>query len=395
MKQKINPFTPGAGTQPAELAGREKIIEGIEVAFERILSGRMERGSVLYGLRGVGKTVLLQRLYGEARDRVKCVFLEVSETAPLHKMIIPAMRKALLSMSMSEKVKRAIAALWGVAKNFKISLGDLHLGISPELGLADSGDWEHDLTMLMEAVGEAALDGETAFVIFIDELQYLKNDDLVALCAALHWVNQRGLPVLLICAGLPQVRGNLGNAKTYSERQFHFLEIGALSGEAAREAIVKPAAQEGVEFEAAAVSHIVAKTHGYPYFLQEWGKQTWDATEQPPITLADVQRASEQAVRSLDKGFFRVRFDLLTPAEKRYLRGMAELTQNSTGFCRSGEVAKFLGKTAAQQGAVRQRCIEKGVLYSPSYGDIDFTAPLFGDFMRRIMPGDEWRDVDA
>ena len=299
-------------------------------------------------------------------------------------------------MSMSEKVKRAIAALWGVAKNFKISLGDLHLGISPELGLADSGDWEHDLTMLMEAVGEAALDGETAFVIFIDELQYLKNDDLVALCAAFALGESARFACFAYLRRIaPKVRANLGNAKTYSERQFHFLEIGALSGEAAREAIVKPAAQEGVEFEAAAVSHIVAKTHGYPYFLQEWGKQTWDATEQPPITLADVQRASEQAVRSLDKGFFRVRFDLLTPAEKRYLRGMAELTQNSTGFCRSGEVAKFLGKTAAQQGAVRQRCIGKGVLYSPSYGDIDFTVPLFGDFMRRIMPGDEWRDVDA
>ena len=263
------------------------------------------------------------------------------------------------------------------------------LDFEPEPGLADNGDLELDLQALIEAVGEAAKSAGTALAIFIDELQYVEEEQLGALITALHRAAQRRLPVVLVGAGLPQLRGRTGRAKSYAERLFDFPEIGALDEDAARSALAKPAEAEGVTFETDGLNAILAKTHCYPYFLQEWGKHAWEAAPQSPITLPDVEAASVTAVAALDESFFRVRFDRLTPAEKRYLRAMAELGQ---GPHRSGDIAAELGRQVTSLGPTRSQLIAKGMVWSPSHGDTAFTVPLFDEFMRRIMPTEDWRE---
>jgi hypothetical protein len=267
---------------------------------------------------------------------------------------------------------------------------DIEVGLDfdPEPGLADNGDLEADLAALLEEVGLAARSAQTVVVLFLDELQYLDKDQFAALISALHRCVQSKLPLTVVGAGLPQLRGLAGNAKSYAERLFDYPTIGALAPPEAELAIVKPAKNEGVDFNPEAVAEIVSATRGYPYFLQEWGKHSWDVANQSPITLADVSAASVEAIAALDESFFRVRFDRLTPAEKKYLRAMAEL---GPGPHRSGDIALTLGKTVNSLGPLRQSLITKGMIWSPSHGDTTFTVPLFDEFMKRIMPGPEWR----
>jgi len=224
--------------------------------------------------------------------------------------------------------------------------------------------------------------------MFVDELQYVKEAELAALISALHRCAQQKLPVALVGAGLPQLRGRAGNAKSYAERLFDYPEVGPLSIAAAERALTKPAADLDVEFEGGAVSEIISQTGGYPYFLQEWGKHVWDVAQKSPITSNDVHEASVQAIAALDESFFRVRFDRLTPAEKHYLRAMAEL---GTGPTRSGSIADALKREVTALGPIRQSLINKGMVWSPNHGDIAFTVPLFDEFMKRIMPGSEWQ----
>jgi hypothetical protein len=224
--------------------------------------------------------------------------------------------------------------------------------------------------------------------MFIDELQYVDEDELAALITALHRATQRRLPVVLVGAGLPQLRGRMGRAKSYAERLFDFPEVGPLAEADARLAISKPALDEGVVIEDAALVRIVQATQGYPYFLQEWGKHAWDAADDSPITLEDVERGSETAIAALDESFFRVRFDRLTPSEKRYLRAMAEL---GPGPHRSGAIADVLRRDVTSLAPTRSNLIAKGMVWSPSHGDTAFTVPLFDEFMRRIMPSDDWK----
>jgi hypothetical protein len=244
------------------------------------------------------------------------------------------------------------------------------------------------LATLLETVGEAAARAGTALVLFVDELQYVEEPQLAALISALHRCAQRKLPITLVGAGLPQLRGRRGHAKSYAERLFDFPEVGALPEQAAREAIAKPARERGVEFETAALQEIVVTTRGYPYFLQEWGKHCWDIATRSPIVLGDAVRASHEATAALDESFFRVRFDRLTPTEKRYLRAMADL---GPGPHRSGDIAERLGRTVNSLAPVRSALIAKGMVWSPSHGDTAFTVPLFDEFMRRIMPADDWK----
>ncbi|MBW2496315.1 MAG: ATP-binding protein, partial [Deltaproteobacteria bacterium] len=250
-------------------------------------------------------------------------------------------------------------------------------------------DLERDLQVLIEAAGEAAKSGDTALAIFIDELQYVEEEQLAALITALHRAVQRQLPIVLVGAGLPQLRGRMGRAKSYAERLFDFPEIGPLDEEAARSALAKPAEAEGAAFEPEALEAVLEKTRGYPYFLQEWGKHSWDAADESPITATDVEQASTTTVAALDESFFRVRFDRLTPSEKKYLRAMAEL---GPGPHRSGDIADVLGRQVTSLGPTRGKLISKGMIWSPSHGDTAFTVPLFDEFMRRIMPGDDWRE---
>jgi hypothetical protein len=247
---------------------------------------------------------------------------------------------------------------------------------------------EQDLLALLDVAGSAATNAETALAIFIDELQYVDEEELAALITALHGAAQRRRPVVLVGAGLPQLRGQMGEAKSYAERLFDFPEVGPLPPAAARVAIKKPCNENDVEITDEALDSILAHTGRYPYFLQEWGKHSWDAANASPIDVMDVELASKTAIATLDQSFFRVRFDRLTPAEKRYLRAMAEL---GPGPHRSGDIADVLEREVTSLGPTRSNLIGKGMIWSPSHGDTAFTVPLFDEFMRRVMPGDEWR----
>ncbi len=319
--------------------------------------------------------------------------VEAPEGRSLPALLAPRLRFALLRLSRNERAKdlaqRALRALSGFARSLKVKYQDIEVGVDfePEPGLADNGDLEQDLQVLLEAAALAAQAAGSAFILFIDELQYVEEAQLAALVTALHRTGQRRLPVLLVGAGLPQLRRNMGKAKSYSERLFDFPEIGPLPPPAARVAIVNPLHAEHVEIDTDALELIVDKTHGYPYFIQEWGKHAWDVAPASPIRAADVERASVEVVAALDESFFQVRFDRLTPAEKRYLRAMADL---GPGPHRSGDVAARLGRKVTSLGPTRNTLIAKGMVWSQSHGDTAFTVPLFDEFMRRIMPGDDW-----
>jgi len=349
----------------------------------------------MVGLRGVGKTVLLDQMRLDAETAgVFSVRAEVPENRSLPALLAPQLRTGLLRLSRVAAAKgfaeRGLRALSGFAKALKVKYQDIEIGIDfePEAGLADNGDLESDLAALLEQTGKAAQSAGTAMVLFIDELQYLPEDQFAALISALHRCAQMRLPVTVVGAGLPQLRGLAGDAKSYAERLFDFPMIGALAESEARLAIVKPAREEHVEFTDEAVAEILRQTSGYPYFLQEWGKHAWDVASQTPINLGNVQEASIKAVAALDESFFRVRFDRLTPAEKRYLRAMSEL---GSGPHRSGDIASNLGKPVSTLAPLRQSLIVKGMIWSPNHGDTAFTVPLFDQFMKRIMPGTDWR----
>ena len=396
MNPITNPFAPGAGTPPPELAGRDELLETIHIATERTRLGYPAKSVLMVGLRGVGKTVLLDRMRDNAEAAgLQTLRIEAPESRSLPALLAPQLRLSLLQLSRNEKAKelaqRALRGLAGFAKALKLKYEDIEVGLDfdPEPGLADNGDLEHDLQALLELVGSAAKSADTALIMFIDELQYVQEEELEALIMALHRVSQRQLPVMLVGAGLPQLRGRMGRAKSYAERLFDFPEIGPLDPLASKLAISKPAADQDVVVEESALNRIVDETEGYPYFIQEWGKHAWDAADESPITLADVELVSRESVAALDESFFRVRFDRLTPSEKRYLRAMAEL---GAGPHRSGDIAELLDRKVSSLGPTRAQLIYKGMIWSPNHGDTAFTVPLFNGFMQRVMPGDEWKE---
>ena len=396
MDPITNPFAPGAGTPPPELAGRDDLREVVRIALERVRRRMPTKSILMVGLRGVGKTVLLDQMRDDAEAAgIQTMRIEAPEERSLPALLAPQLRQALLRLSRNEKAKalgqRGLRALAGFARALKLKYHDIEVGIDfePEPGLADNGDLEHDLQALFEVVGAAAQKAGTALVLFIDELQYVDEDELAALITALHRAAQRQLPISLVGAGLPQLRGRMGRAKSYAERLFEFPEIGALPPPAARIAISKPARDQGVRVNDNALERIIEETRGYPYFLQEWGKHAWDMADSSPISLADVEAASTLTIAALDESFFRVRFDRLTPAEKKYLRAMAEL---GPGPHRSGDIAEQLERKVTALGPTRNKLISKGMIWSPNHGDTAFTVPLFDAFMHRIMPGKDWRE---
>jgi hypothetical protein len=384
-----NPFAPGAGTPPPELAGRDLLRSTLRVALERSRIGRPAKSAMLVGLRGVGKTVLLDRVRMDAEaSGIHTIRVEAPEGRSLPALLAPQLRQALLRLSQTEAAKayaiRGLRALAGFASKLKVTYGDIEVGIDYEAepGLADNGDLEHDLQALIEQVGAAAQAAGTALAIFVDELQYVPEAQLAALITAMHRTEQRQLPVVLVGAGLPQLRGQMGNAKSYAERLFDFPEIGALPPDAARQAIVKPLEHEGVQITPDALEEILRVTQGYAYFLQVWGSHTWLAAPGSPLTIDDVRRASAAAVATMDEGFFRVRFDRCTPKEKKYLRAMAEL---GPGPHRSGDIANCMGEKVSSLAPTRSSLIVKGMIWSPNFGDTAFTVPMFDQFMKRIM----------
>lgn len=385
-----NPFSPGAGTRPPELSGRDALREVIRVALERARRGRPFKSLLIVGLRGVGKTVLLDQMRQEAEAAgIHTLRIEAPEGRSLPGLLAPQLRQALIRLSRQEQAKelakRGLRALAGFAKALKVKYGDIEVNVDLEAepGLADNGDLEHDLPALLIAAGTAARAAETALAIFLDEMQYVKEGELAAFVAALHACSQQQVPVVLVGAGLPQLRGLMGRAKSYAERLFEFPMVGPLNRDDARRAIEKPILDEGAEIDSEATELILDATQGYPYFLQEWGKHAWDVADDSPITRPDVEAGTAETIAALDASFFRVRFDRLTPSEKRYLRAMAEL---GPGPHRSGAIAERLGREVSSLAPTRSGLITKGMVWSPSHGDTAFTVPLFDEFMRRIMP---------
>lgn len=396
MDPIANPYAPGAGTPPPELAGRDDLLERVRIALARVQRSLPTKSILMVGLRGVGKTVLLDRMREAAESAgLQTMRIEAPEGRSLPALLAPQLRQALLRLSRNDRAKelahRALRGLTGFAKALKVKYQDIEVGFDfeAEQGLADNGDLVHDLQALLEAVGTAAQAADTALVMFIDEMQYVPEEELAALITALHRCAQRRLPAVVVGAGLPQLRGRMGRAKSYAERLFDFPEIGPLKEEAAGIAIRKPAKAAGVEINEDALQRILEETHRYPYFLQEWGKHAWDTATASPITLQDVETASRAAVAALDESFFRVRFDRLTPLEKKYMRAMAEI---GPGPHRSGDIAEKLHRKVTSLGPTRGQLIAKGMIWSPSHGDTAFTVPLFDEFMRRIMPNDDWRE---
>jgi hypothetical protein len=390
MDAALNPYAPGAGTPPPLMAGRDALVSIADLALTRAKTGRPAKSFVAIGLPGVGKTVVLNRVHDIADQKgYQSAFIEAEEDGSLIKSLLPHLRRILLKLDrmegVHETVRRGIRVLKGFASALKVEYGDFTVGLDfdSEPGAADSGDLAADLPDLLLAVGQAAVARGTAIVILIDEIQYLPEQELGFLISAIHRINQKQLPFVLVGAGLPQVLGRMGSAKSYAERLFEFPRVAALSESNAKEAIAKPASDEGVDFEEAALREIYRVTQGYPYFLQEWGYVTWNIAPTSPIQRAHVLKAEAEAIRRLDQSFFRVRFDRMTPTEKRYMRAMAEL---GAGPHRSGDIARVYGALVTTVAPIRANLISKGMIYSPSHGETAFTVPLFDEFMRREIP---------
>lgn len=385
-----NPFSPGAGSPPPELAGRVPVLEQARILLGRVLIGKPEKSLMLTGLRGVGKTVLLNEVRRMAQEAgYRTVLVEAHEDKALGPLIAAPLKTVFFELDRmaqtGDRVKRGLRVLRSFLGGLKVKIGELEIGldIDPETGAADSGDIEIDLPNLFEALGEAAKEKKSAVAILIDEIQYLSQKELGAVIMAMHRMQQRQLPVVLLGAGLPVLPGLAGESKSYAERLFAFPDVGALSEADSNQAISEPALHEGVTLSDAALAETYRLTKGYPYFIQEWGYQMWNLAVISPIELAVVKSAAESVIRRLDQNFFRVRFDRLTPGEKNFLRAMAQL---GSGAIRSGDIANCLGVKVNSIGPVRSKLIKKGMIYSPAYGDIAFTVPLFDEFMKRAMP---------
>lgn len=380
-----NPFAPGAGSQPPELAGRGAILDEARISMQRALNGRNSQSQVLLGLRGVGKTVLLNTLEQTAEDLgFVTSFIEAPEGKALADLLLPKLNQALRKFSMVESAKAAahsgLRALRAFAGAFKLSYGDVGIAVDPEDGVADSGNLEYDLSELFQRIGLAARAANKGWALLIDEVQYLNEPDYAALIVALHRASQKNLPILFFGAGLPQVAALSGDAKSYAERLFAYPFIGPLDAKAAALAIRLPIEEEDASITDAALDEIFRQTGGYPYFLQEWGYQAWSLAEGPQIDLADIKRATSRALTRLDDGFFKVRFERLTPKEREYVIAMARIGK---GPYRSSDVADLLGEQMASLGPRRANIISKGMIYSPGHGDIAFTVPMFEDYLAR------------
>lgn len=383
-----NPFAPGAGSPPPELAGRKPILDDATIAIKRARLGKQCRSQMLLGLRGVGKTVLLNKISEIAEEEGHLVsFIEAPESKPLAELLYPQIAKILRKLSVTEAAKAtahsAMRALRSFASVFKVEIGDVAIAVEPEAGSADSGDLETDLAELFVKIGIAAKDAGVAWTLLIDEVQYLREHELAALIVALHKTSQKQLPVLVFGAGLPQLAAMSGDAKSYAERLFSYPGVGALNEVDARKAIEQPIQEEGAGIAEDALAEISNRTKGYPYFLQEWGYQSWNVSAGPDVSLEDAHKAGEAAIQRLDEGFFKVRFDRLTPKEREYVIAMAEL---GPGPYRSSDVATKLGESLKSLGPCRAQIINKGMIYSPSHGDIAFTVPMFDEYLIRNYP---------
>lgn len=389
MDPASNPYSPGAGARPPALVGRDDELNQFEIAIRRLAAGLYDRSVLLSGLRGVGKTVLLNEFCSIAQ-RQAWMFqqIEATKELDLSRIMADRIRIVLLQLSAGHRLAERARRALGVLKSFKIRWnlpegGDVELGIEPIAGRADTGILQEDLADLFIEVGEYASEQEVGILITIDEAQYLGRDQLGTLVMGLHKVSQRQLPFIVVPAGLPSLPALAGEARSYAERLFTFVKINSLQPEEAAAALTVPAKAHGVRWHTDALDRIVDETAGYPYFLQEFGKHAWNFARGPhQITLDDIKHAIPFAVEMLDTGFFSVRFDRTTETERAYLAAMAHL---GAGPHASGAVASTMGRTTPQVSPHRNSLIAKGLCHAPSHGQIAFTVPMFDQFVRRRM----------
>lgn len=389
MDQFENPFRPGAGTAPPALIGRDQLIAEFKIALRRAQAGRPGQSLMPTGLRGVGKTVLLNRFLQTAQElAMKTGFIEVPESSNFRQLLAVRMRSILLELDRGA-ASAAVRAALGVLKSFTVATPDGSsvsfggLDIDAVLGQGDSGILDEDLSDLFVAAATAARDRGSGIFLAIDEVQYLDEVELGALITAVHRCGQLDLPLVIAGAGLPQLPGLAGEAKSYAERLFRFPTVGSLGPDDARAALTVPTKQRGIEIEDDALNELITRTQGYPYFLQVWGHEVWNTAPGSPITLNDVLTVASSVESHLDENFFRVRLDRLTPSEKTYLRAMAEL---GPGPHRSGDIAARLDVRVESVAPRRSALIRKGMVYSPAHGDTAFTVPLFDEFLMRALP---------
>ncbi|MGC8541255.1 MAG: ATP-binding protein [Phycisphaerae bacterium] len=390
MDEITNPFSPGAGSRPPALAGREEILHQARILLERVKQGRPEKSILLTGLRGVGKTVLLNAIERMAANTgYHTLAIEGREDQPLAPLIAQYLRKVLIALQpapgVGAKTRQALAVLGSFISTFSVNVGDvgLKMNIAAAQGRADSGNLEIDLQELLVAAAEAAAEHHRAIAIFIDEVQYFSAPELSAILAAMHKIQQLELPLVLVGAGLPTLPAMAGDAKSYAERLISFPEIGPLSAMDTAKALREPALAAGIAFDDHSLAEIFKLTSGYPYFVQEWGSEAWVQAVSSPISLNVIERCTPQVIARLDRNFFRVRYDRLTPGEKNFLRAMAEFR---SAPIYTGDLAELLKVKVSTLGPLRSKLIKKGMIYSPAHGELAYSVPLFGDFMKRAMP---------
>ncbi len=382
-----NPFNPGAGSKPPLLVGRDDQLEAMTTAVKRLALGRFERSILLKGLRGVGKTVLLNEFAVIAeREGWIAEHLEATDDVHVATAVATLCRRVLLELSVKERTRDRARRALGVLRSFvKVhvpagDLGTLTIDLSPHPGRADSGQLDADISGLFTELGETARDGRTGVLLTVDEIQYLPRTEFAALIVGLHRISQLALPVLVAGAGLPSLPGIAGEARSYAERLFQYVDIGSLDESQARTALVTPVENEGSSWGDHAVKQVISDTKGYPYFLQEFGKQAWNVSDGPIITIDDTAAAATLAQDELDSGFFRARIDRTTDAEREYLRAMASM---GIGPYKSGAVSRVINKKTTQTGPVRDSLIRRGLCFAPRHGEVDFTVPMFAEFVRR------------
>lgn len=380
-----NPFAPGAGSRPPELAGRDTILTDARISCGRAIKGRNSRSFMLLGLRGTGKTVLLNEIGRIAQEEGLLVSkVEAPEGESLARLLYPEMRKVMRSLSGIEAAKQianhGLKGLRSFASIFKIEFAGVEVGVEPEPGFADSGDLQYDLPDLFSAIGNAAQAAGKGWILLIDEVQYLSAQDLSALIVAIHRMSQDTLPVILVGAGLPQVARLAGEAKSYAERLFQYPKVDALDHTSAAQAVEKPINDEGAQITPSALDAIVERTQGYPFFLQEWASIAWNHAEGPEISIDDVNHSYAETLAKLDNGFFRVRIDRLTKAEILFVKTMSGM---GDGPYAMADIAKEMGRPVSSLGPTRSSIISKGMIYSTDHGYLNFTVPLFAEYMRR------------
>ena len=384
MDPILNPYTPGAGSRPPELAGRDEELQNFKILLQRLLRGKPQKSMIITGLRGVGKTVLLNSFNDIAEQQgFKTEKIEITHETNFRFLMARIFRRLILSLNSVKKLQDQAQQALRVLSSFTIKTpegAEISLDAEALAGRGDSGILEEDLTDLFIASAQAAKAHHTGIVILIDEIQFLHKSDLEALISALHQVIQKNLPLTLVGAGLPQIPSLTGEAKSYSERLFSYPRIGKLEEDSAKKALLVPAKKENADFEKKAINSIVKFTEGYPYFLQEYGQHVWNIASGTTITNKDVSNARNKVTSTLDENFFRVRAGRSTKKELLYMSAMAKLGEGSH---KSYDIAEVLGGNSSDFSLIRSRLINKGLIYSPEYGYTAFTVPKYDDYMRR------------